>query len=176
MRFESRRAPAKLRRHLRNPLLVPSVLAGLAALVLGLLWLQSGRTRQSLQSQVATAAGRIATLEAGMAATEASRATTRRVAGFDSAPATGAGAAVLTTHRSRLASVVSVGPSSALVVINYGASHGALPEQRLFIRRGTETLATVHISDVRENFSIAQVRPDTLQAALHKGDSAVLTD
>jgi hypothetical protein len=110
LRFESRRAPAKLRRHLRNPLLVPSVLAGLAALVLGLLWLQSGRTRQSLQSQVATAAGRIATLEAGMAATEASRATTRRVAGFDSAPATGAGAAVLTTHRSRLASVGSVGP------------------------------------------------------------------
>jgi small-conductance mechanosensitive channel len=83
---------------------------------------------------------------------------------------------VLTTNRSRTAAVVSVGPSSAFVVINYGANHGAMPEQRLKIQRGTDTLATVHISDVRENHSIAQVRPGTLQAALHKGDFAVLTD
>jgi septal ring factor EnvC (AmiA/AmiB activator) len=263
LRFESWRAPAKLRRHLRNPLLVPVTLAGFAAVVLGVLYLQSGRTLQSLKSQLVTAAGRIASLEAGMAATEASRkalaaqlvefdanlgeakskltvtearnvqltreiaqtkaqlqardrreqdmgseiarlreevaaaraaaADSKAVAGYQETiarleqqlaalpastppPPPAPAAAVLTTHRSRLASVVSVGPSSAFVVINYGASHGALPEQRLFIRRGTETLATVHISDVRENFSIAQVRPDTLQAALHKGDSAVLTD
>lgn len=80
----------------------------------------------------------------------------------------------LTTSRARTASVVSVGPANAFVVLNYGARHGALPRQTFQVRRGTETLATVHISDVRENYSIAQVQPDSLRGALHKGDSAVL--
>lgn len=84
--------------------------------------------------------------------------------------------AILTTHRSRHASVASVGPSSAFVVLNYGAAHGALPEQQLIIQRGTDELARVLISDVRDQYSIAQVRPDTLRGALHKGDLAVLTE
>ena len=43
------------------------------------------------------------------------------------------------------------------------------------IRRGTKQLATVQISDVRENYSIAQVRPDSLRDSLQKGDLATLT-
>ena len=81
---------------------------------------------------------------------------------------------VLTTNRSRSSIVVSVGPSSAFVVINYGASHGALPSQIMTIQRGTKTLASALITDVRQNHSIAQIQPDSLRGALHKGDSAVL--
>jgi hypothetical protein len=82
---------------------------------------------------------------------------------------------VLATSRARGARVVSVGPSQAFVVLDYGAEHGALPRQEMLIRRGTETLARVHISDVRPRHSVAQVVPDSVQGALHKGDSAVLT-
>jgi hypothetical protein len=69
---------------------------------------------------------------------------------------------------------MSIGPSNAFVVINYGAVHGALPTQVISIRRGTETIATALISDVREKYSIAQVQPESLRGALHKGDSAVI--
>ncbi len=82
---------------------------------------------------------------------------------------------VLTTHRSRSTRVVSVGPASAFVVLNYGANHGALPTQKMDIRRGTKLLATVQISDVRKNYSIAQVTPDSLRDTLQKGDVATLT-
>lgn len=80
-----------------------------------------------------------------------------------------------TTSRGRTASVVSVGPANAFVVINYGANHGALPTQIMQIRRGTDTLATVRISDVHPQYSVAQVLPDSVQGALHKGDLAVLS-
>lgn len=81
----------------------------------------------------------------------------------------------LTSTRARTALVVSVGPSQSFVVLNYGAEHGALPRQEFLIRRGTETVAKVHISDVRPHHSIAQVQPDSLSGVLHKGDSAVLS-
>lgn len=81
---------------------------------------------------------------------------------------------VLSTNRARSTMVVSVGPSDAFVVINYGASHGALPAQKMLIKRGTETVGTALISDVREQYSVAQVDPGSLRGALHKGDSAVL--
>jgi hypothetical protein len=90
-------------------------------------------------------------------------------------PASGPVLPLLTTHRSRNAQVVSVGPSGAFVVINYGAAHGALPRQEMLIMRGTESVARVHISDVREQHSIAQVLPDSPSGVLHKGDSAVLS-
>lgn len=91
------------------------------------------------------------------------------------APAAPAPDAVLTTSRARTATVASVGPSSAFVVLNYGAAHGALPAQQFLIQRGTDVLARVLISDVRDQYSIAQVSPDSLRGALHKGDLAVLT-
>lgn len=82
--------------------------------------------------------------------------------------------AMFTSSRHRPAAIVTVGPENAFVVISYGGKQGAQLNQRLIIRRGTELLATVLISDVRENFSIAQVEPASLRGALRKGDSAVL--
>lgn len=72
--------------------------------------------------------------------------------------------------------ILSVGPANAFVVLNYGANHGAQTGQSLDILRGTDPVASVLISDVRPNFSVAQVRPDSLRGALHKGDPAVLTN
>ena len=87
----------------------------------------------------------------------------------------GYGAATATfTNRSGRATVLNVGPSNAFVVLNYGSARGAQLGQRLNVSQGTEVVATVHISDVRTQFSIAQVQPDTLRGVLQKGDSAVL--
>ncbi|HVU25230.1 MAG TPA: hypothetical protein VHE13_13970 [Opitutus sp.] len=72
--------------------------------------------------------------------------------------------------------VLTVGPANAFVVLGYGAVHGAAVGQALAIQRSGATVAIVSISDVRPNFCIAQVRPDSLHGALQKGDSAVLTN
>ncbi len=85
----------------------------------------------------------------------------------------GASTAVF-TNRSGRATVLNVGPSNAFVVLNFGSTRGAQLGQRLTISQGTEIVATVLISDVRANFSIAQVQPDTLRGVLQKGDSAIL--
>ena len=133
--------------------------------------------------------GEVSSLNAALAQARASEASPETIASYQQAisnleqqlatlqsPTTQAPAMpVLTTHRSRSTRVVSVGPSNAFVVLNYGASHGALPSQKMAIRRGTKQLATVQISDVRENYSIAQVRPDSLRDSLQKGDTATLT-
>ena len=71
-------------------------------------------------------------------------------------------------------SVLTIGPSSAFVVLNFGSARGAQLGQRLNVSQGTEIVATVLISDVRTHFSIAQVQPDTLRGVLQKGDSALL--
>lgn len=78
------------------------------------------------------------------------------------------------TNRSGRATVLTLGPSGAFVVLNFGSTRGAQLGQRLTVSQGTEIVATVLISDVRANFSIAQVQPDTLRGVLQKGDSAVL--
>lgn len=133
--------------------------------------------------------GEVSSLNAALAQARASEASPETIASYQQAisnleqqlatlqsPTTQAPAMpVLTTHRSRSTRVVSVGPSNAFVVLNYGASHSALPSQKMAIRRGTKQLATAQISDVRENYSIAQVRPDSLRDTLQKGDVATLT-
>lgn len=81
--------------------------------------------------------------------------------------------AVLTT-RPGSAKVLSVGPESAFVVLDFGQLRGASIGQRLSVKRGNDTLALVLISDVRDRFSIAQVLPESLRGVLHKGDSALL--
>jgi len=78
------------------------------------------------------------------------------------------------TNRAGRATVLTVGPESAFVVLNFGAERGAKLGQKLAVSQlGTE-VATVLISDVRTSFSVAQVVPDTLRGVLHKGDLAVL--
>jgi septal ring factor EnvC (AmiA/AmiB activator) len=87
--------------------------------------------------------------------------------------AAGASTAVFASRPGR-AMVVTVGPGNAFVVLNYGADRGAALGQRMTVSQGTDVVATVLISDVRPNFSIAQVLPDTLRGVLQKGDSALL--
>ena len=90
--------------------------------------------------------------------------------------ATGASTAVFSSRAGRSsAQVVSVGPESAFVVLNYGSARGAQIDQRFAVRSGSELIASVRISDVRSQFSIAQVEPDSLRGVLHKGDLAILT-
>jgi hypothetical protein len=87
--------------------------------------------------------------------------------------AAGASTAVFTSRAGR-ATVLTVGPESAFVVLNFGSARGAALGQKLSVSQGSDVVATILISDVRTNFSVAQVLPDTLRAALQKGDSAVL--
>jgi hypothetical protein len=138
---------------------------------------QSLQTELTAANSKATSPARLAeyqmkieSLEQALAAARSNRIATQSAA---KAPAAEDGL-LLSTNRARTSSVMSVGPESAFVVVNYGAAHGALPTQIMSIRRGTETIATALISDVRENFSIAQVQPESLRGALHKGDSAVI--
>ena len=87
--------------------------------------------------------------------------------------AAGAANAVFASRAGR-ATVLTVGPGSAFVVLNFGSVRGAQVGQKLSVSQGTEIVATVLINDVRTNFSIAHVLPDSLRGVLHKGDSAVL--
>jgi septal ring factor EnvC (AmiA/AmiB activator) len=87
--------------------------------------------------------------------------------------AAGASTAVFASRAGR-ATVLTVGPDSAFVVLNFGVSRGAKLGQKLTVSQGSSEVATVLISDVRANFSVAQVIPDTLRGILQKGDSAVL--
>jgi len=81
----------------------------------------------------------------------------------------------LIAGRAQHAQVLRVGPQNAFVVINFGANHGAGPNQRIQIQRGTEPLAQAEISLVKEHYSIAQVLAGTLSGNLRKGDAAFLT-
>lgn len=87
--------------------------------------------------------------------------------------AAGASTAVFTNRAGR-ATVLSVGPGNAFVVVNFGTTRGAQVGQQMTISQGPHVVATVVISDARASFSVAQVLPDTLRGALQKGDSAVL--
>jgi hypothetical protein len=78
------------------------------------------------------------------------------------------------TNRAGRATVLSVGPGNAFVVLNFGTARGARPGHRLQISQAGRLLATVQISDARSQFSVAQVEPDSLRGVLQKGDEAVL--
>jgi chromosome segregation ATPase len=90
------------------------------------------------------------------------------------APGTLASSNAVFTSRSGRALVMTVGPENAFVVLNFGAARGARLGQKLNVNQGTDVVATVLISDVRPNFSVAQVLPETLRGVLQRGDSAVL--
>lgn len=88
---------------------------------------------------------------------------------------TGAGASTAVfASRAGRATVLTVGPENAFVVLNFGTARGAQLGQKLNVSQGTAIIATVLISDVRANYSVAQVLPETLRGVLQKGDSAVL--
>jgi septal ring factor EnvC (AmiA/AmiB activator) len=87
--------------------------------------------------------------------------------------AAGASTAVFASRVGR-ATVLTVGPESAFVVLNFGSARGAQLGQKLTVSQGPDEVATILISDVRTNFSVAQVLPDTLRGVLQKGDLALL--
>ena len=87
--------------------------------------------------------------------------------------ATGASTAVFTNRAGR-STVLSVGPQNSFVVVNFGSARGAQLGHRLNISQGNSVVATAVISDVRAQFSVAQVQPESLRGVLQKGDSAVL--
>jgi hypothetical protein len=127
------------------------------------------RERDDARATAADAAGTVAAHRDAIAALE------RRLAAREGAalPAVPGAATAAFASRPR-AAVLSVGPGSAFVVLDYGTGRGAQPGQRLSILRGTEPVATVLISDARPRFCVAQVRPDSLRGVLQKGDFAVL--
>ncbi len=90
------------------------------------------------------------------------------------APATSGGSTAVFANRAGRATVLTVGPDSAFVVLNFGEARGAQLGHRLTVSHGSTVVATVLVSDVRANFSVAQVLPDLLRGVLQKGDSAVL--
>jgi hypothetical protein len=126
----------------------------------------SPETVEAYKATIADLERELANARHGAALTAAAGAST---AVFATRPAEPPAPASLT------ATVVSVGPESAFVVLDCGSAQGAAAGQVFSIQRGTEVIATALISDVRPNFSVAQVQPDTLHGALHKGDSALLT-
>jgi hypothetical protein len=87
--------------------------------------------------------------------------------------AAGASTAVFTNRAGR-STVLSVGPQGSFVVVNFGSARGAQLGHKLSINQGNSSVATAVISDVRANFSVAQVQPESVRGVLQKGDSAVL--
>lgn len=90
------------------------------------------------------------------------------------APGVVAASTAVFTSRVGRATILTVGPQNAFVVLNFGSARGAQLGQKLTVSQGASEVATVLISDVRANFSVAQVVPDTLRGVLQKGDLAVL--
>lgn len=87
--------------------------------------------------------------------------------------AAGASTAVFASRPGR-ATVLTVGPQGAFVVLNFGSNRGAQIGQRFQVSQGNAVVATVQVSDVRTNFSVAQVQPETVRGVLQKGDLALL--
>jgi len=81
----------------------------------------------------------------------------------------------LVSGRAQHAQVLRVGPQNAFVVINFGAQHGAAPNQRIQLKRGSDELGVAEISLTKEHYSIAQVLAGTLSGSIRKGDAAFLT-
>jgi len=72
--------------------------------------------------------------------------------------------------------VLRVGRTGSFVITDFGTRSGAAVGRRLVVTRGANVLGRVQISDVREDFSIAQVLPDTAKAQLQPGDFVLLED
>jgi hypothetical protein len=154
--------------------------------------LTQAKNMLSLQEQNARAlAAEVASLKTDLADARASSASPEAVAAYRNTiaelerqlAAAGNGAAALTaagastavfTNRVGRATILSVGPENAFVVLDFGAARGAQTGQQLSVSHGSELAATVLITDVRTNFSIAQVQPESLHGVLQKGDPAVL--
>lgn len=68
--------------------------------------------------------------------------------------------------------VIEVGPKSSFVVLNIGSKHGAVVALDMILRRGSTVLARINLTDVRENYSVANVRLETGAGNIRPGDVA----
>lgn len=68
--------------------------------------------------------------------------------------------------------VIEVGPKSAFVVLNIGARHGAVVSLEMVLRRGSSQIARIRLTDVRENYSVANVLPESGTGNIRPGDVA----
>lgn len=71
------------------------------------------------------------------------------------------------------ASVLRVGPDNTFVVLDYGTERGGRLDQQLQVKRGTETVATVRITELHPQLSLALVEPRSLRSGLRTGDTAL---
>lgn len=124
---------------------------------------------QGSQAEVAALQDRINSLEAELG----------RRGGSGSPSATGRTVQITPVNSPRdfgiqNASVLSVGTKSAFVVLNIGSAHGARPGIALAVDRQGLSLARLQISEVNENYSIAQVEAGSLTGKLRVGDNAII--
>jgi hypothetical protein len=73
------------------------------------------------------------------------------------------------------ATVLRVGPGDAFVVLDYGAERGGRIDQQLQVRRGDDPVATVRISELHPQLSLALVDPRSLRSGLRTGDTALIS-
>lgn len=142
----------------------------LAQLRRDLVQARSTLLEQGSQAEVAALQERIDSLEAELAG---------RGSGTGS-PATPAHNVRITTVTSPrdfgilTASILNVGTKSAFVVLNIGSAHGARPGLQLAVDRQGLSLARLQISEVNENYSVAQVEAGSLTGRLRVGDNATI--
>ena len=123
---------------------------------------------QGSQAEVAALQERIDSLEAELAGLRS---------GSTAAPTRTVRVTPVTSPRDfgiRSASVLTVGTKSAFVVLNIGSVHGARPGLQLAVDRQGLSLARLQISEVNENYSIAQVEAGSLTGKLRVGDNATI--
>lgn len=132
-----------------------------------------GALRQDLEDTRATHASPEAVLAYRTTITELERQLAAAGTGAV-APRGPAASTAVFTNRAGRATVLTVGAGNAFVVLNFGSVRGARLGQKLAVNQGPAEVATVLINDVRPNFSIAHVLPESLRGVLQKGDSALL--
>lgn len=140
----------------------------LAQLRRDLVQARSALLEQGSQAEVAALQERIDALEAELAG---------RGSGSPATPGSTVRITPVTSPRDfgiHSASVLNVGTKSAFVVLNIGSVHGARPGLQLAVDRQGLSLARLQISEVNENYSIAQVEAGSLTGKLRVGDNATI--
>ncbi|MCH6256170.1 hypothetical protein MLD52_06395 [Puniceicoccaceae bacterium K14] len=66
--------------------------------------------------------------------------------------------------------ILTVGPQSSFVVLNVGYEDGLRLTHSLSVARGTNTIAQIEITEVKENLSIARILPESLKLHVKEGD------
>lgn len=71
------------------------------------------------------------------------------------------------------AKILTVGPKSSFVILNVGYESGIRMSHSLSIARGSETIAQIEITEVKEKLSIARILPESLKLQIKEGDTVL---